>query len=169
MKDATVAGHSSTVSLLKTDTWLPKNALHTKERPRETNVQTMPSAHLIQKLRKLDLWVRGMETLLRRKWCKKLQEMEWLMVSLMLHIFSICTLKVCLQPMESRNFTKRPFLLLKSEPKLTNLPMNQKVLSQLRPLVPRKDLRLTWPKMFQTKRLLNMVSNGKIWITPSLY
>jgi len=164
-----VAGHSSTVSLLKTDTWLPKNALHTKERPRETNAQTMPIAHLIQKLKKLDLWVRGMETLLRRKWCKKLQETEWLMASLTHHIFSICTLKVCLQPMESKNFTKRPFLLLKSKPKQTNLPMNQKVLSKLRPLLPRKDLWSRWPKMLQTNRLLIMVSNGKIWITPSLY
>ena len=60
-------GHSSTVSLLKTVTWLPKNALHTKERPRETNALTMLNVLHILKLKKLDLSERATVTLLKRK------------------------------------------------------------------------------------------------------
>lgn len=148
MKAAMVDGHSSTVSLLKTATWLPKNALHTKERPRETNAQTTSSAPHIQRLRKLDSLVRAMETLLKRKWCKKLLETEWLMASSMLHIFSICTLKVFLLLMESRNFTKRLWLLLKLEAKVMKLLMRLKALSQQLNLSPRNHQR---PQPIQPK------------------
>jgi len=164
-----VDGHSSTVSSLKTDTWLPKNAHHTKERPRETTAQTTLIALLIQRLRKLDSSERATVTLLKRKWCKKLLETDWLTESLMHHIFSICTLKVFLQLMESKNFTKRLFLLLKSETKMMNLQMKLKVPNQLK-LLPRKERNKSMLlKTLQTKASPNMVSNGKIWITLSLY
>jgi hypothetical protein len=62
-----VVGHSSMDSFLRMDTWSPRNVHHTRVKPKETIVVTMPNVHLTQKLRRLILLEKVMVILPKKK------------------------------------------------------------------------------------------------------
>jgi len=130
MKDVAEDGQCSMVYSPNKATWLPKNAHHTNIWPRVTNAQNTLTALLILRFKKPDSSVRVMETLLKRKWCKKLLGTEWLMLSSNLQQFSILTNKAFLRLKEFRNLKKRLSLSLKPEAKEMKLLMRAKETNQ---------------------------------------